>query len=123
MKNTRCQKLGFKSGNTLNISLLLLLLEKPKIGYHLLDELERFGFDKKNLPITIIYRSLRNMEITGLTVSRWVQEEGKPAKRIYYITNKGIEYLKEWKEIAREKLEIINNLVKGIDETLKNIGG
>ena len=122
MKNTRCAKLGFRSGNTLNTVLLVLLLEKPKIGYHLMGELKKFGFETKNIPITIIYRALRNMEVAGLTVSRWEVSQGRPSKRIYYITNNGIKYLKEWKEISKEKLEVLNNLVNSIDESLKNIG-
>ncbi|MCD6579340.1 helix-turn-helix transcriptional regulator [bacterium] len=123
MRNSKCTKLGFRSGNTLNTVLLTLLLEKPKIGYYLMDELEKFGFDKNNIPITIVYRALRNMEITGLTVSRWENTEGSPSKRVYYITNKGIQSLKEWKELAKEKLEVFNNLVEDIEKTLKNIGG
>ena len=123
MKKSKCVKLGFRSGNTLNIVLLTLLLEKPKIGYHLTDELEKFGFDPKNIPMTVIYRALRNMEVAGLTVSRWEVSEGTPSKRIYYITNNGIKYLKEWKENAKEKLEVLNNIIKSIDESLKNIGG
>ena len=123
MRSSRCAKLGFRSGNTLNTVLLTLLLEKPKIGYYLMDELEKFGFDKNNIPITIVYRALRNMEISGLTVSRWENTEGSPSKRVYYITNDGIKYLKEWKEAAKEKLEVFNNLVKDIEVSLKNIGG
>ena len=119
----RCAKLGFRSGNILNIALLILLLEKPQIGYHLKDKLKGFNLDTDNIDITIIYRALRNMEKIGLTVSRWEVNEGSPSKRIYYITNQGIKYLKEWKDIAKEKVKTINNLIDGIEESLKKIGG
>ena len=119
MKKIRCAKFGFKSGNTLNTALLILLLEKPKIGYHLLDELKTFGFDPDKIPITIVYRALRGMELSGLTVSRWELSETTPSKRVYYITNNGIEHLKEWQDLAKKKLEVLNNLVKNIEGKLK----
>jgi DNA-binding PadR family transcriptional regulator len=121
MKDRRCSRFTFKSGNTLNAALLTLLLEGPKIGYHLLDELKTLGFDSSEIPITIIYRLLRNMEVLGLTVSRWEIVETGPSKRIYYITNNGIKYLKDWQETARAKLFSINNLIENIDNKLKNI--
>jgi len=50
--------------------LLMLLHEQESHGYHLLSELESFGFDPAALDPSLVYRALREMETGGWVVSR-----------------------------------------------------
>ncbi len=117
----RCAKFGFKSGNILVASLLYLLLKKPSYGYSLVEELREVGIDPALVPYGVAYRLLRDMEGNGLISSKWEIEESGPSKRIYSITNEGIEYLKRWLSNAKKNLKVMENLVVNIENKLKKL--
>ncbi len=74
--------------------LLLLLSQKPAHGYELLDVLEN-----ENLPTpdpSTLYRTLRQFEEEGLVESTWDTSGGGPARRVYELTDQGVEYLHAW---------------------------
>lgn len=74
--------------------LLLLLRNWSTHGYELMQRLTQFGFqtiDQGNL-----YRILRQLEKENLVTSKWDTSEGGPAKRIYSITDAGLDYLDLW---------------------------
>ena len=120
MKNVkfgkRCANFGLKSGNVLLAGLLLLLIKKPTYGYVLVEELKDIGIDPSFVPYSIAYRLLHSMETEGLVTSKWNVEVEGPSKRVYSITDKGIRYLKEWAVGAKKNVEVIENLIKKIEE-------
>lgn len=74
--------------------LLLQLSRKPAHGYELLEVLER-----ENLPTpdpSTLYRTLRQFEEEGLVRSTWDTSGGGPARRVYELTDQGVEYLHAW---------------------------
>lgn len=66
--------------------LLFLLRAGGSYGYELRRELEPRGLA---LDPAVLYRSLRDMERTGLIASRWVRSEEGPSRRVYEITAGG----------------------------------
>ncbi len=116
VKGRRCAKFGFKSGNVLVAALLYLLLKNPSHGYSLVEELENLGIDPNFVPYSVAYRLLRDMENDGLITSEWEIEESGPSRRIYSITNEGIEFLKRWVNNAENNLKIMENLVSNIND-------
>lgn len=71
-------------------AVLLLILEKSRHGYAILDELKTRGFLPQNVDAGNVYRILRRMETDGLVESSWVKAEGKgPKRRSYKITEVG----------------------------------
>jgi len=44
----------------------------------------------------LLYRTLRQLEEDGLVRSSWDTEGAGPARRVYEITDEGIEYLHAW---------------------------
>jgi len=66
--------------------LLFLLRSGGGYGYELRRALELRGL---KLDPAVLYRSLRDMESTGLIVSRWVGSEEGPSRRVYDVTPAG----------------------------------
>ncbi|EKN67787.1 transcriptional regulator, PadR family [Schinkia azotoformans MEV2011] len=65
-------------------------------GYKLIQQLTQLGFssiDQGN-----VYRLLRQLEKDNLVKSEWDTTSSGPAKRIYSITDVGLEYLDLWAE-------------------------
>jgi PadR family transcriptional regulator PadR len=74
--------------------LLLLLARKPAHGYELIEELaedEGMAIDP-----ALLYRTLHQFEADGLVRSAWDTEGRGPARRVYEITEEGLEYLHTW---------------------------
>ncbi len=74
--------------------LLLLLARKPAHGYELIEELD----EEEGMAIdpALLYRTLHHFEATGLVRSAWDTEGRGPARRVYEITDEGVEYLHTW---------------------------
>jgi PadR family transcriptional regulator PadR len=74
--------------------LLLKLAKKPSYGYELIEALSREGHlapDPGNL-----YRLLRSLEEDELVYSAWDTQNSGPARRVYKITDQGLEFLHTW---------------------------
>lgn len=93
--------------------LLVLLHQEEAHGYRLLDGLEDFGFDVRELDPSIVYRALRELEESGLVTSSWDAEESQgPQRRVYRITAAGEEALSRWVEDLKRTRDEINALLE-----------
>lgn len=96
-KNRCCR--GLKS--FIQPRVLLKIAQKPMHGYELLECLG--GLPHPGTPDTgSLYRLLRGMEDEGLLVSGWDAGESGPARRMYTITDQGLENLRGWMGTLRE---------------------
>jgi poly-beta-hydroxybutyrate-responsive repressor len=93
-------------------SLLLALKEKPSYGYELIQKIPQFGFLQGQAPPGMIYRHLRELEQTGLVLSQWETEGGGPAKRVYQLTEEGLEVLEYWIGHMKDQSERLMNFIK-----------
>ncbi|MFA6670670.1 MAG: helix-turn-helix transcriptional regulator [Bacillota bacterium] len=84
--------------------MLLLLYEKPAHGYELMESLKEFGFEDGADP-GLVYRNLRKMEKEGWVESEWETGGAGPAKRLYRVTEEGIELIHEWSQHIRGNIE------------------
>ncbi len=100
-------------------SLLMGLLLKPSYGYELINSIQQFGFIQGQAPPGMIYRHLRQLEESGLVVSKWKTEGTGAAKRMYEITQDGEEALTAWVEYMKEqvvKLEKFIGMYTGVEK-------
>ena len=97
---------------------LASLIEKPLYGYLLVEKLEEFGIKSDFVPYGSAYRILRDMEFSGLVSSEWQTEGTGPAKRVYKITDKGTEFLRNWLVDAKKNLETLEKILKRIGGVL-----
>jgi len=103
---SRCDRQGARVRSFMQPRLLLLLAQKPAHGYELM---ERLGQDDDpGADPGLLYRTLRQFEEDGLVHSSWDTQGRGPARRVYEITDEGLDYLRAWAaniRRTRERLE------------------
>jgi len=84
----------------LHLAILNLIKDKSAHGGEIYQSLkEKFEIDA---PRGMIYALLRRLETDSLVVSDWDIQETGPARRIYHLTDDGLEYLKGfWVRLRR----------------------
>ena len=102
----RCHRHGGRVRSFIQPRLLLLLAIKPAHGYELM---ERLGHEEDpGADPGLLYRTLRQFEEEGLVRSSWDTAGRGAARRVYEITDEGIDYLHAWAvniRRTRERLE------------------
>jgi PadR family transcriptional regulator, regulatory protein PadR len=89
----------------ISIAIIDLIKDKSVHGGEIYQSLkEKFQIDT---PRGIIYTILRRMEGDGLVVSNWDIQESGPARRLYRITEEGLEYLKYAMDKLRRSRQMI----------------
>jgi len=89
-----CQCKGSQIRGFIQPRLLLYLAQKPAHGYELMEALGRFpdlSIDPGGL-----YRMLRNLEEDGWVKSAWDTRGGGAARRVYELTDQGVDLLQTW---------------------------
>jgi len=74
---------------------------------------ERFKID---VPKALVYTLLRRMEKRGLVVSTWDVRESGPARRMYTITEEGVNYLFLASERLKRAIPIIEDIVSASEK-------
>lgn len=97
-------------GTYLRSCALLLLTEGPRHGYELLAELSERGYGSADPGG--LYRALRAMEEEGLVTSSWEHGDFGPARRVYAITDAGIEALRESATAVRDMRRRLNRFLR-----------
>jgi len=92
----------------LHLLVLKLLSEGPLRGTEIRNALkERLDLD---IPSSAIYVILGMLEDKGLVVSSWETEERGPARKVYRISEEGLEYLKEMVEEIKRYRRVLEYL-------------
>lgn len=79
---------------------LLLLKEKGRsYGYDLLSNLSEYAFTDAEIERAALYRTLRRLERGGYVSSDWETYRRGPARRIYALTPRGDQHLREWAQV------------------------
>jgi len=95
--------------------LLLQLARKPAHGYELMDALDEGAGGQAPDPGTL-YRTLRALEEDGLVCSTWDTEGAGPARRVYELTEQGIEFLHAWAVSIRGTRAQLDRFLTGYAE-------
>jgi len=99
---------------------LRLLYEKPMHGYQLMEELNSRGLvQPRRLESGSVYTILRRMEHRGLLSSEWERVESGPDRRIYKITENGVEALRVGLKTMVGRKALIDDLVAFYREHLQ----
>ncbi len=75
------------------IVILAMLRQRPQHGYEIKKGIEQVFGGTVALNNTILYPTLKRFEEAGAVVRQVVQQEGKPNRHIYHLTERGIELL------------------------------
>lgn len=104
------------TGDLLSSSLLAYLRRWNAYGYQLVQELGKAGME--NFDSTTVYRTLRQLEKSGLVSSFWDTSESGPARRRYAITKSGETFLDLWLDIFGRYQKILQSALS----SLENLG-
>jgi PadR family transcriptional regulator, regulatory protein PadR len=88
-------------------SLLLLLKERPRHGYELIELLPELAGGER-VDVGNLYRFLRALEGEGIVESEWSGDLPGPAKRTYRLTETGEQLLGQWAEALRVSREEVS---------------
>lgn len=95
--NARVQLGGAGGGRyrraVLETSILASLAESTTHGYDLVEQIDGLASDLVCIDPGSMYRMLRDLEEQGLVTSSWQTPESGPPRRVYVITERGIEAL------------------------------
>ena len=94
----------------LTAHLLALLKNWSGYGYELAKKLEEAGYGGFNSGT--LYRTLRQMEKTGLISSLWDTSSDGPARRIYSLTKTGSLFLINWITLLDMHKATLNSFIK-----------
>jgi len=81
--------------------LLLLLRERPRHGYELIEMLPEVAGGER-VDVGNLYRFLRRLEGDGIVESEWHGDLPGPAKRTYSLTPVGERLLEQWADALRD---------------------
>jgi poly-beta-hydroxybutyrate-responsive repressor len=84
-------------GDLLTSTLLAFLKASNAYGYELTQRLAEAGLPP--FDTGAVYRTLRQMEATGLVSSFWDTSESGPARRMYSLTQAGEIFLASWLQV------------------------
>jgi PadR family transcriptional regulator len=86
-------------GEMLSTSLLANLQSRDAYGYQLAQRLSESGLPQ--FDSATVYRTLRQLDRTGLVASFWDTSESGPARRMYSLTKAGEMFLAGWIEVLQ----------------------
>ena len=112
---TRMRSPGYgRAGHMLEPAVLRILMEGPKHGYALVEQLPSFGLSSVSL--RRLYRLLQRMEEMGWVTSDWEADHTQgPPRRVYALTSDGESVLMEWMAQLRESKAAIDRLLDGFE--------
>lgn len=101
----------FPERGWLQFLLLRLLYEKPMHGYQLMEELNGRGFVQPGrLESGSVYTILRRMEHRGLLSSEWDTKVSGPDRRVYRVSEEGVEALRRGLEAVVSRKRLMDEL-------------
>jgi DNA-binding PadR family transcriptional regulator len=93
-------------------------------GYELDNQIEGMSLMRGQKPdLGGVYRLLKRMEQRGLVASDWDLSEPGPAKRVYHVTDAGMDCLARWVQTLSEYRSAIDELVHDASEILRRAKG
>jgi PadR family transcriptional regulator PadR len=104
-------------GDLLASSLLAFLRNMPAYGYQLAQQLTKAGlpaFDSAT-----VYRTLRQLERTGMVSSFWDTSESGPARRMYSLTEAGETFLNLWLDVLTHYQNILQSTLNSYENLQK----
>ena len=112
-----CRCLGRKLRGMIQPRLLLSLAKQKSHGYELM---ELLGQEGEAPDPGSLYRTLRSLEEDGVVCSSWDTSNAGPARRVYELTDLGVEYLHTWVVDIRKTRQGLDDFLAEYDTYTSN---
>ncbi|MBN2149442.1 MAG: helix-turn-helix transcriptional regulator [Anaerolineales bacterium] len=103
-----CRCMGGRLRGMIQPRLLLSLAQRSSHGYELMEIL---GQDGDTPDPGSLYRALRSLEENGLVRSTWDTSNPGPARRMYEMTDLGLDYLHTWVIDVRKTRQALDDFL------------
>ena len=101
-----------QGGTWIQLLILRVLYETPIHGYALIIELNKLLTGRRPLKPGSLYTILRRMEKSGLLSSDWDKDSSRLERRVYKLTETGLERLKNGRRMAAGQKKIIDEMMR-----------
>lgn len=101
---------------------LALLAGRQGYGYAILGRLEEMRVSNGPLDVGLVYRTLRDLDQSGLVESEWADETAGPRRRAYRLTAAGYEALDDWAVVMRERARLIGEFNADYLDAISTLG-
>lgn len=99
-------------GKIIHACVLCELSKGSNYGYELMSKLPEFGIGEEDINISTLYRCLKKLEDDKLIESNWEEGTSGPDKKVYNITQDGVEDLKNTILFIEDRKNILENVLK-----------
>ncbi len=99
-------------GSWLQLIVLRVLYENPLHGYKILQEVNVLMAGRKKLKPGSLYTVLRRMENSGLLTSIWEKKSAGLDRRIYHLTENGVEMLMQGKSMIEGQRRVLEEMAE-----------
>jgi DNA-binding PadR family transcriptional regulator len=99
-----------KGGGWIQLIIFRVLYETPLHGYSLIEEVNKLLAGRRPIKPGSLYTILRRMEKSGLLSSEWDRSSSRLDRRIYNLTEAGIEKLKDGRLMIMEQRKILDEM-------------
>jgi PadR family transcriptional regulator, regulatory protein PadR len=96
----------------LDAIILGALVDGPLHGYAIVKRLHKHSDGLLKLGEGQLYPALHKLEKSNMVIAHWDQQEGKPSRRVYSLTEVGREELKRQQSAWQKFAKSINSVLK-----------
>lgn len=96
-----------QGGTWIQLLILRILYETPLHGYALNERLNSFQGGRRPIKSGSLYTILRRMEKEGLLLSSWDEETSRLNRRVYALSDFGIQRLKDGRTMVENQMSIL----------------
>lgn len=98
-------------GSWIQLLILRVLYEKPLHGYGLIAEVNKLLTGRRPLKPGSLYTILRRMEKSGFLSSIWDRESSRLERRVYTLTQMGLERLKNGHLMVAGQRKVLDEMM------------
>ena len=102
-------------GTWIQLLILRILYETRLHGYALIEKINSFQSGRRPIQPGSLYTILRRMEKDGLLDSTWDDENSRLNRRVYTLTESGVQRLKNGRIMVKNQLDILHDIQKFYD--------
>ena len=102
-------------GTWIQLLILRILYETKLHGYALIEKINSFQSGRRPIQPGSLYTILRRMEKDGLLDSTWDDKNSRLNRRVYTLSESGVQRLKDGRTMVKNQLDILNDIQKFYD--------
>lgn len=101
-----------QGGSWIQLLILRIIYETPLHGYGLIEKMNELLAGRRPIKPGSLYTILRRMEKSGLLTSDWDKDSSHLERRVYKLTEAGLERLKNGRHMVAGQKKIIDEMME-----------